>query len=71
MPFHALTLGFQVTLKHPNLVTGNDTFQKMGIIFSRFQKVNALVPPYVLLVLHEISQNQFLADFSHPQLIAQ
>ena len=43
LPFHAPVLGFRVAFEHPRLITGNDTFQKMGIIFNRFYESRCLI----------------------------
>lgn len=66
MPLHALALGFS-----SRVVVSNDTFQKMRIIFNRFQNVKAPFPFDVLPVLREVLRKHFFADLSHPKVIGQ
>lgn len=61
MPFNALALYFRVVFKLPTLVTSNITFQKILIIFHRFQKIKAAFPPMVFFVLAK----DFLESFSN------
>lgn len=53
IPFHALKPGLLVVLKHSRLVTKNDYFKKMGIIFSWFEEAKAHLCSNLLLVLRK------------------
>ncbi len=71
VPWHALALGFWVILEDPCFITTNNLFQKMRIIFSRFQEIVALLTSDLLLILRKIIGNYFCADFPRAQFFHQ